>query len=246
MRPCYTTMAAFRQNMSGYFSRVPDETGRLGSLLDELRSHNNDGSCFLLFKSLLCPTEILKHYISLVDRALQTEHRDGFYYFQLIPRGSVARGTVLRCDVDIDLDLVLPMTLFHISERANVDPGEEVLAPLIQEWNTLLPEVFSRIQLSGDGPHTFCGVQLLQLGGEITRSIKCELVVDAHSAPVRVDLFPKYISSDGRMMGLGPARADGTRTVLYQDPLARPKGVEFTDEELAAVVFLKLWKKQRQ
>lgn len=165
---------------------------------------------------------------------------------------------MLRYGSDIDLDIIIPRSL--CGQQGHVDDK------LILQWNNeLVTDVFSDVIVTdvADVADLSTGVAKLLLvqdeddgpdkknGDWVTRSIKCELYATGISSdnPVKVDLFPKYISNDGRIMWLGPEIiSDGTavRTVLYDDPLIRSNVAKFTDEELAAVVFLKLWNKMLQ
>lgn len=220
-----------------------DNTGSVRPVEQELKDHSSDGGCFLLYRSLLCPTELLKHYVSVVDRALQASS----YYFQLVPRGSLARGTVLRYDIDIDLDIILPRSLY--SEYNADNEPIDVTADDLLVWNRqVFEDVFRDVIDTPDGVegHGVEGVKLLLKGdpNKLTRAIKGNLFVPGSPSSVKVDLFPKYISKDGRIMSLSRPNADKTREVLYADPLERQNLEEFDDEELAAIVFLKLWNKQ--
>jgi len=165
---------------------------------------------------------------------------------------------VLRYGSDIDLDIIIPRSL-----RSRQGDEDE---KLILQWNNeLVTEVFNDVIVTdvADVADLSNGVAKLLLvkdedggpdkknGDWVTRSIKCELYAVGISSdnPVKVDLFPKYISNDGRIMWLGPEiTSDGAakRTVLYDDPLKLSNVAKFTDEELAAVVFLKLWNKMLQ
>lgn len=60
---------------------------------------------------------------------------------------------------------------------------------------------------------------------------------------VEIDLFPKFVGSDGLIWGIGP-KAGKTRKWVSQSIMEHANSPELTEEQQAAILFLKFWKLQ--
>ncbi|EFA78884.1 hypothetical protein PPL_08352 [Heterostelium album PN500] len=160
----------------------------------------------------------------------------------LIPRGSYAHKVALKGGSDLDVDLILPRSFATLeSVKDECDSSDDPLKP----FTKLCLKIKSALEVSIKGlPNEAWGVLVSipeSKGEESTRSIK--LTIQLHNTNVNVHLFPKLLDKDGKICNIGPKQNDGSRNWIRGEYMTIYDMPELTDEGLAALLLLKLWKK---
>jgi hypothetical protein len=76
--------------------------------IEEWKDHNQDASLYLFYRSLCASYTFMDRVLSLIEINLQKV----YHHFVLIPRGSTVTKTALKFACDLDIDLILPLSLY--------------------------------------------------------------------------------------------------------------------------------------
>jgi hypothetical protein len=85
-------------------------------------AHRTDRGCFMLFKSLQAPYDVLEWTVSMLEKVFL--RRLGC--FDLIVRSSLATRTALKSFADIDVDLILPRFLCSYESISADCKGDDI------------------------------------------------------------------------------------------------------------------------
>lgn len=150
-------------------------------------------------------------------------------------------------DVEVDTSSSLDTEVTYSKRRTLRNDGideEDEADHRLENATVDLTDLDGRIRASVDLPKLPGSLRSRALGSgeKITRSIKFEMVLQG--SKIDIDIFPKLIDNDGAVCCLSQERNDGIREWLCQPTVMRRQAkIELTEEEEAALLLVKLWKK---
>lgn len=181
----------------------------------------NDRLLYMFFRLIQADYGFYKHCLHVLEASIGLFLKSCI----LIPRGSFGSKTGLKETIDLDVDLIIPR---EILTPEKTDPSQ--FQAFLKNLNIMITNRNNYMK------------KFRVTNKIITRSIEYKMNIEG--VEILVDLFPKLISNDGKIVSLTHEK-NGIRNWIESDYdifLNNDNSFNLTQEQTASILFIKLFK----